>query len=86
MLKIYNFLVTLCSSFFPLIRLMTNKLVALLNIECTKGKESLRKTNILKITLGKNKDSIEYTNIFPLFSLKSSENHRSSDDFNENKN
>ena len=29
----------------------------------TKGKQSLRKTNILKIILGKNKDYIEYTDI-----------------------
>ena len=63
MLKIYNFVVIICS-FFPLIRLMTNKLMALFNMEGTKGKESLRKTNILKIILGKNKDYIEYTDIF----------------------
>ena len=63
MLKIYNFLVTLCSSFFPLIRLMTNKLMALFNMKGTKGKQSLRKTNILKIIVGKNKDYIEYTDI-----------------------
>ena len=44
---------------FPLIRLMTNKLMALFNTEGTKGKQSLRKTNILKIILGKNKDYIE---------------------------
>ena len=42
---------------------MTNKLMALFNMEGTKGKESLRKTNILKIILGKNKDYTEYTEI-----------------------
>ena len=63
MLKIYNFVVILCSSFFSLIRLMTNKLMALFNMEGTKGKQSFRKTNILKIILGKNKDYIEYTDI-----------------------
>ena len=42
---------------------MTNKLMALFNMEGTTGKESLRKTNILKIIQGKNKDYIEYTDI-----------------------
>ena len=42
---------------------MTNKLMALFNVEDTKGKESLQDTNILKIILGKNKDYIEYTDI-----------------------
>ena len=42
---------------------MTTKLMALFNMEGTKGKESLRQTNILKIILGKNKDHIEYTDI-----------------------
>ena len=37
--------------------------MALFNIEGTKGKESLQKTNILKIILCKNKDYIEYTDI-----------------------
>ena len=62
MLKIYNFVVIICS-FFPLIRLMTNKLMALFNMEGTKGKESLRKTNTLKKILGTNKDYIECTDI-----------------------
>ena len=59
MLKIYNFVVILCNRFFPLIRLMTNKLMALFKMEGTKGKKSLQKTNILKIMLGKNKGYIE---------------------------
>ena len=62
MLKIYNFVEIICS-FFPLIRLMTSKLMALFNMEGTKGKESLWKTNIFQIILGKNKDYIEYTDI-----------------------
>ena len=42
---------------------MTNKLMTLFKMEGAKGKESLRKTNILKIIVGKNKDYIEYTDI-----------------------
>ena len=42
---------------------MTNKLTALFNMEGTKGKQSLRKTNILKMILGKNKDYVEYTDV-----------------------
>ena len=37
--------------------------MALFNMEGTKGKKSLWKTNILKIILGKIKDYIEYTDI-----------------------
>ena len=62
MLKIYNFVIIICC-FFPSIRLMTNKLMALFNMEGNKGKESLQKTNTLKIMLGKNKGYIEYTDI-----------------------
>ena len=62
MLKIYNFVVIICS-LFPLVRLMTNKLMALFNMEGTMGKKSLRETNIWKIILSKNKDYIGYTYI-----------------------
>ena len=47
MLEIYIFVVILCNSFFPLIRLMTDKLMAL--FKGTKGEQSLRKRNLLKI-------------------------------------
>ena len=42
---------------------MNSKLMALFNMEGAKGKESLWKTNILKIILGKNIDYIEYIDI-----------------------
>ena len=37
--------------------------MAFFNMEGTKGKESLRKTNLLKMILGKNKDYIKHTDI-----------------------
>ena len=63
MLKNYNLLQSSAIVFFPLIRLTTNKPMALFNMECTKGKQSLQKTNILKIILGINEEYIEHIDI-----------------------
>lgn len=63
MLKNYNLLQSSAVFFFPLIRLTTNKLMALFNMEWTKGKQSLQKPNVLKIILDLNEEYIDHTDI-----------------------